>query len=211
MPARCCRCCSLLLPAAAAAAAAASAALQPPLLLLCCWRRRCCRCCCCCCCTVSSAASLLPAAARLPYVRTMPRHCCSRGVIDAIEKQLELTPSSVAPSRETLYRYGNVSSSSIWWVEGVAEAAAAGWAGHGARLASQLQLPYVLRHAGAAADPHPTHPPMRPPPPSLSTPIGTCCPTLRPSAACARASASGRSPLAQASSATRRCGALSAL
>lgn len=37
-----------------------------------------------------------------------------RGVIDAIEKQLELLPEHVGPSRETLYRYGNISSSSIW-------------------------------------------------------------------------------------------------
>ena len=35
-------------------------------------------------------------------------------MIDAIEKQLELLPEHVGPSRETLYRYGNVSSSSIW-------------------------------------------------------------------------------------------------
>ena len=41
-------------------------------------------------------------------------HTGGRGVIDAIEKQLELRPEHVAPSRETLYRYGNISSSSIW-------------------------------------------------------------------------------------------------
>jgi 3-ketoacyl-CoA synthase len=43
-------------------------------------------------------------------------HTGGRGVIDAIEKQLELTAEGVAPSRETLQRYGNVSSSSIWYV-----------------------------------------------------------------------------------------------
>lgn len=48
-----------------------------------------------------------------------PVHAGGRGVIDAIEKQLELAPEHVAPSREALYRYGNVSSSSIW-VSGVA-------------------------------------------------------------------------------------------
>jgi 3-ketoacyl-CoA synthase len=37
-----------------------------------------------------------------------------RGVIDEIEKQLCLTEEYVEPSRATLYRYGNVSSSSIW-------------------------------------------------------------------------------------------------
>lgn len=35
-------------------------------------------------------------------------------MIDAIEKQLELHPEHVGPSRETLFRYGNVSSASIW-------------------------------------------------------------------------------------------------
>lgn len=41
-------------------------------------------------------------------------HTGGRGVIDAIEKQLELTLGNVAPSREALYRYGNTSSASIW-------------------------------------------------------------------------------------------------
>lgn len=43
-------------------------------------------------------------------------HTGGRGVIDAIEKQLELTQDGVGPSRETLARYGNISSSSIWYV-----------------------------------------------------------------------------------------------
>ena len=37
-------------------------------------------------------------------------------MIDAIEKQLELREEHVRASRETLYRYGNVSSSSVWCV-----------------------------------------------------------------------------------------------
>lgn len=41
-------------------------------------------------------------------------HTGGRGVIDEIEKQLSLTKDYVDPSRATLYRYGNVSSSSIW-------------------------------------------------------------------------------------------------
>lgn len=40
-----------------------------------------------------------------------------RAVIDEIEKQLQLTTSMVEPSRAALYRYGNVSSSSIWCVQ----------------------------------------------------------------------------------------------
>lgn len=37
-------------------------------------------------------------------------------MIDEIEKQLMLTQDYVEPSRATLYRYGNISSSSIWCV-----------------------------------------------------------------------------------------------
>lgn len=43
-------------------------------------------------------------------------HTGGRGVIDEIEKQLQLNVGMVEPSRATLYRYGNVSSSSIWYV-----------------------------------------------------------------------------------------------
>lgn len=41
-------------------------------------------------------------------------HTGGRAVIEEIEKQLKLSPEHVAPSKETLYRYGNTSSSSIW-------------------------------------------------------------------------------------------------
>jgi 3-ketoacyl-CoA synthase len=37
-------------------------------------------------------------------------------VIDAIQKELGLSQAYVEPSRAALYRYGNVSSSSIWYV-----------------------------------------------------------------------------------------------
>jgi 3-ketoacyl-CoA synthase len=37
-----------------------------------------------------------------------------RGVIDAIQKELGLSDDFVEPSRAALYRYGNVSSSSVW-------------------------------------------------------------------------------------------------
>lgn len=38
-----------------------------------------------------------------------------RGVIDGVEKNLQLTPSHVAASRHALFTYGNTSSSSIWY------------------------------------------------------------------------------------------------
>lgn len=37
-------------------------------------------------------------------------------MIDAIQSELGLTKEYVEPSRAALYRYGNVSSSSIWYV-----------------------------------------------------------------------------------------------
>eukprot|EP00884_Botryococcus_braunii_P009400 jgi/Botrbrau1/18461/Bobra.0072s0044.1 len=43
-------------------------------------------------------------------------HTGGRGVIDEMEKQLSLPPEFVAPSREALFRYGNTSSSSIWYI-----------------------------------------------------------------------------------------------
>jgi 3-ketoacyl-CoA synthase len=49
-------------------------------------------------------------------------HTGGRGVIDAIEQQLALSPSLVEPSRAALYRYGNVSSSSVWYVLAYVEA-----------------------------------------------------------------------------------------
>lgn len=43
-------------------------------------------------------------------------HTGGRAVIEEIEKQLRLSPDHVAPSKETLYRFGNTSSSSIWYI-----------------------------------------------------------------------------------------------
>jgi 3-ketoacyl-CoA synthase len=42
-------------------------------------------------------------------------HAGGRGVIDGIEKNLSLLPRHTAPSRATLSRFGNTSSSSIWY------------------------------------------------------------------------------------------------
>eukprot|EP00201_Polytomella_parva_P009444 CAMPEP_0175051290 /NCGR_PEP_ID=MMETSP0052_2-20121109/7711_1 /TAXON_ID=51329 ORGANISM="Polytomella parva, Strain SAG 63-3" /NCGR_SAMPLE_ID=MMETSP0052_2 /ASSEMBLY_ACC=CAM_ASM_000194 /LENGTH=350 /DNA_ID=CAMNT_0016315545 /DNA_START=521 /DNA_END=1573 /DNA_ORIENTATION=+ len=43
-------------------------------------------------------------------------HTGGRAVVDEIERQLKLTSSMVEPTRAALYRYGNTSSSSIWYV-----------------------------------------------------------------------------------------------
>ncbi|KAB1213974.1 putative 3-ketoacyl-CoA synthase 20 [Morella rubra] len=42
-------------------------------------------------------------------------HAGGRAVIQAIEKNLQLSKEDVEPSRMTLYKYGNTSSSSIWY------------------------------------------------------------------------------------------------
>lgn len=66
---------------------------------------------------------LLKAKSIAPYTPdfgTAFQHFCihtgGRGVIDEMEKQLRLSPAAVAPSRDTLYRYGNTSSSSVWYI-----------------------------------------------------------------------------------------------
>ena len=41
-------------------------------------------------------------------------HTGGRGVVEEIEKQLQMTPELMQPSKDTLFRYGNTSSSSIW-------------------------------------------------------------------------------------------------
>ncbi|XP_044485235.1 3-ketoacyl-CoA synthase 20-like [Mangifera indica] len=42
-------------------------------------------------------------------------HAGGRGVLDELEKNLELSDSHMEPSRMTLYRFGNTSSSTLWY------------------------------------------------------------------------------------------------
>jgi 3-ketoacyl-CoA synthase len=41
-------------------------------------------------------------------------HTGGRGIIDGLEKEMALTRAQVEPSRASLYRYGNTSSTSVW-------------------------------------------------------------------------------------------------
>lgn len=55
----------------------------------------------------------------VPDFTTAAQHMCihagGRAVIDAIQKALNLSDVYVKPSRDVLYKYGNTSSSSIWY------------------------------------------------------------------------------------------------
>lgn len=43
-------------------------------------------------------------------------HTGGRAVIDELEDKLRLNPKQVQPSKDTLYRFGNTSAASTWYV-----------------------------------------------------------------------------------------------
>lgn len=43
-------------------------------------------------------------------------HTGGRGVIDALEEHLQLTAKQVQPSKDTLFRFGNTSAASTWYI-----------------------------------------------------------------------------------------------
>ena len=59
-------------------------------------------------------------------------HAGGRAVVDAVQKNLELSAKQVEPSRMTLHRFGNTSSSSIWYELGYVEAK--GWMKEGQKV-----------------------------------------------------------------------------
>eukprot|EP00884_Botryococcus_braunii_P016484 jgi/Botrbrau1/3519/Bobra.341_2s0046.1 len=48
-------------------------------------------------------------------------HPGGRGVLDSVEEQLRLSEANMKPARETLYRFGNVSAASTWYILGYIE------------------------------------------------------------------------------------------
>jgi len=83
------------------------------------------------------AAALLPDVSTVaPYVPDFKlgiHHFCihagGRAVIDGVEANLGLSPEHLAPSRNTLWHYGNTSSSSVWYEMAYVEAEEARFAG----------------------------------------------------------------------------------
>jgi 3-ketoacyl-CoA synthase len=60
-----------------------------------------------------------PPAPYVPDFKKAFQHFCihagGRAIIDGLEENLKLSARNVEPSRATLYRYGNTSSSSVWY------------------------------------------------------------------------------------------------
>jgi len=56
----------------------------------------------------------------IPNFKAAVQHICihsgGRAVIDGMQKALKLSDAETEPSRATLYRWGNVSSASVWYV-----------------------------------------------------------------------------------------------
>lgn len=68
--------------------------------------------------------------AYIPNFKRAFDHFCihpgGKGIIEEIERQLKLTPGLIQPSKATLERFGNTSSSSVWYVLGYIESRSSG-------------------------------------------------------------------------------------
>lgn len=71
---------------------------------------------------VKPLKGVMPAAWTKPYIPDFTKafdfyciHTGGRGIIDGLEKELKLTRPQVEPSRASLYRFGNTSSTSVWY------------------------------------------------------------------------------------------------
>jgi 3-ketoacyl-CoA synthase len=66
-------------------------------------------------------AQALPVSWTRPYTPDFKKafdfyciHTGGRGIIDGLEKEMSLSRQQVEPSRASLYRFGNTSSTSVW-------------------------------------------------------------------------------------------------
>eukprot|EP00878_Enallax_costatus_P014371 GHUV01015031.1.p2 GENE.GHUV01015031.1~~GHUV01015031.1.p2 ORF type:complete len:223 (+),score=54.84 GHUV01015031.1:1917-2585(+) len=140
-------------------------------------------------------------------------HTGGRAVLDTMEKALSLNPEMMEPSRAGLYRFGNVSSTSIWWVAHGFSSNSVAIEGclvpGGVRSILPALFPQVICRHGVHRLPGPFSCPnadrhLCPEQPVCV--VGTCWPILRASGVSREATKCGSLVLAAASKSTAQCG-----